>query len=533
MRQVRLMVLGFILSLVICMHAQAAKDDSGELVDEIKIISITPNDYSFTEPYTFTVYVEYALRTKEQGIVYLGFNTETATSYTLSTSESASVIVSRGTGKIALSETVLPINWKEPSRLAGFWLNGYTGSKVITDFMVYVNLSEYPHESSWVPLATDEAVIRELPEGNSADLLQCPIEKEVTIDHLGGSSVVKWGSTLFEQSSTQFSWELAKLSSVLCAAAEMSDEYIEISEAIDKFARQGIVPESEKLEAIKWKGTNIENAYLNMGFNEDSIALFSYPISRFNQNNAYRNMDNYYARDRDLAFSIASIPVEIDGDEIHLVVIVVKGSQTIGEFAGDMFTSAQHDFHGYLAYDLVYEFEEDIRQALIDYFEAHEELWEGRIKFLVTGHSLGGAAANLIAAFLTKYSSGSWAAKEDIYCYTFGAIDSIKSLSSIEEGFENIHNIFNYYDTYGPYGGRYVLTAKGNTMFAKFGHIDLFAKDFRTSETGWLDSENHLIGHYAQAMLEEIKIEKDKTELLKKTMATLYKNLETLLAGVR
>ena len=42
------------------------------------------------------------------------------------------------------------------------FLNG--GSDLISDFKVYANISEYPHDIPWTPLAIYEAVVTELPE---------------------------------------------------------------------------------------------------------------------------------------------------------------------------------------------------------------------------------------------------------------------------------------------------------------------------------------------------------------------------------
>lgn len=188
------------------------------------------------------------------------------------------------------------------------------------------------------------------------------------------------------------------------------------------------------------------------------------------------NSDTHYA------YAIAKKMIHVDDEDVNLLIICARGTQTREEGRSDHFTRADTKFFGYDAYGFVANFEMEVMKGLNEYIEKHPDITEKPLKLLVTGHSLGGAVANLLGARFTMFSeSGSWWAplitKNDIYVYTFGSIDSIKTDSqTVAEGFENIHNIYNYHDSFGPHGWL-LFTAAGKSGHGKFGHIDLFWTD--------------------------------------------------------
>ncbi len=263
---------------------------------------------------------------------------------------------------------------------------------------------------------------------------------------------------LFSDSSYAYSRELALMAAQLSDAAEDDD------------------------------GSRIREQYLSLGFDKDNIYT-----------------DNY---GESLAYSIADKLIEVNGMDTNLLVITARGSKTGEEFWKDFSTNATKDFMGCTAYDVVYDFEEEIWSGLEIYLKNHEYLYDGNLKVLITGHSLGGAAANLIAARFTRYADwGGWwselSDKDDIYAYTFGAIDSIRVDSTIEKEFENIHNIYNFRDSFGPAEYGSFLPSGVGSIYGKLGHMDIFSHQYR--EPGaWnsvkFDTANHNMPSYIEAV---------------------------------
>ena len=144
-------------------------------------------------------------------------------------------------------------------------------------------------------------------------------------------------------------------------------------------------------------------------------------------------------------------------------------------------------------------------EAVKEYANGHEDLYDKPRTFFITGHSLGGATANLITALANNPETGnSWIFMDTdvsrIFTYTYGAIDSIKVDAPVTTGYQNIHNIYNFFDTYGP-NGRDTLSAAGNSMYGKFGHMDRFAYRF-SWENDLETSKNHIIDNYLRAIVE-------------------------------
>lgn len=209
------------------------------------------------------------------------------------------------------------------------------------------------------------------------------------------------------------------------------------------------------------------------------------------------NSDTHYA------YTIAKKRIQVDGKETNLLIISARGTQTGEEARSDHFTRPDTNFFGYKAYGFVSKFETEVMTGLNNYLDKHPEITEMPLKVLFTGHSLGGAAANLLGARFTLFSeSGSWWAplltKDDIYVYTFASIDSIRTdRETVATGFENIHNIYNYHDSYGPHGWP-IFTAAGNSGHGKFGHINLFYTDVDQGAFG--ANQNHMMNVYLDAV---------------------------------
>lgn len=136
--------------------------------DWVEIVSVTPNSYdNYNDSVTFTATVNYSLQSAEQGIVYLGFNTSQPNYYEIDEEPGAAgQVVSRGTGTVILSKEVTPMNWDTAISRMQQYMQGI--SYPVTDFKIYANLSEYPHDIPWTPLAIYEAVLTDLPEAETS-----------------------------------------------------------------------------------------------------------------------------------------------------------------------------------------------------------------------------------------------------------------------------------------------------------------------------------------------------------------------------
>lgn len=103
--------------------------------DSITIISVTPSSGLLPGvATTFVINVEYNLVSVDNGEINLGFNTDVVGTYKIV----KEILVTKGSGQYQFNVTIVTKNW------------GSSGN-----FGVYVNLSEYPHGTTWTPLATD------------------------------------------------------------------------------------------------------------------------------------------------------------------------------------------------------------------------------------------------------------------------------------------------------------------------------------------------------------------------------------------
>lgn len=215
--------------------------------------------------------------------------------------------------------------------------------------------------------------------------------------------------------------------------------------------------------------------------------------------------DLYYSDDRlldiseDLSkklgggrFALGQSSLDINGEPWTILIVTTRGTQTWSEGIGDFFHGPTENLKGYEVSGNVYEYEEEVWRGINAYVAAYPILRDtDHLKVLITGHSLGGAAANLLGArFNCEVADGTlWnksLRKEDIYVYTFGAIKTLtdaESYTNFEDGFENIHNIYNYFDTFGPNGLNAWTYANVSTPYCKFGHTELFTPTGKVSES--------------------------------------------------
>lgn len=122
-----------------------------------------------------------------------------------------------------------------------------------------------------------------------------------------------------------------------------------------------------------------------------------------------------------------------EGKTFRLVAAVVRGTGEYMEWAGNLNVGTGIVHAGFD------EAGNELMATLKKYLA--ENGGENPVKFLITGHSRGGAVANLTAARLVKKGL---AEKENVYAYTFAA--PAVSAGAAEEGYENIFNIINEAD---------------------------------------------------------------------------------------
>ena len=89
-------------------HVQIAS----AVADSVSIVSVTPDTFeSYYKPVKFEVIIKYTLQSVDNGVIYLGFNTETINSFSLVDDQA---LVSKGSGTVTLQGEVKPVAWGTP-----------------------------------------------------------------------------------------------------------------------------------------------------------------------------------------------------------------------------------------------------------------------------------------------------------------------------------------------------------------------------------------------------------------------------------
>lgn len=221
-----------------------------------------------------------------------------------------------------------------------------------------------------------------------------------------GPYTVKFHDDLFRDSSMIYDNDIALLSAVLSLAAETED------------------------------GNLIVDAYRKLGFAENNIHLYSYPKNEKNRS------DYTFAKDDALAFSIA----HKDTDYGKLFIVTLRGS-TVG---GDWYKNfsgvfEQEEYLGKIVHSGFKYFAIDVKNALKNLL--NELGVAEQCKILITGHSLGGAGANLAAVWLSRGEISQFAA-DDVFAYTFAAPNTCRNIKDMpyDEYYDNLFNIIHRRD---------------------------------------------------------------------------------------
>ena len=175
------------------------------------------------------------------------------------------------------------------------------------------------------------------------------------------------------------------------------------------------------------------------------------------------------------AYTLASktIASEQDGQPVTLLFVGIRGTygaewlsnfNFLGQSAGEA------DHRGFKAA------EEEVEEALRSY--AHElGVDPAHTRILITGHSRGGAIANLLAADLDvpEDDVSALAPSSGIYAYTFAAPCATRAADRHDEAFGNIFNVVNEADIvtqlplsswgFGRYGSKVTLPSASSVGF--------------------------------------------------------------------
>ena len=163
----------------------------------------------------------------------------------------------------------------------------------------------------------------------------------------------------------------------------------------------------------------------------------------------------YGANTTSVAHTIALQPVSVDGNDYNLITVVGRGSMSLTDIMSDITPGA------------FVENAEAVMTNLTQFLADNGlRLSDPANRFFVTGHSLGGAVANILGHNLTEFG----VAKSAIYGYTFGTPLTTSSSNA------NKDNIFNFVG--GKYNGLIDTSLMLQTTFDNFawGSDETYAK---------------------------------------------------------
>ena len=182
------------------------------------------------------------------------------------------------------------------------------------------------------------------------------------------------------------------------------------------------------LSAAAYDGNHIYDGLSTLGFGD--IELYHY--LGHPQNQTLWRMGQF-----NTGFTLGHRMMTINDEPRAVIVVVVRGSASFMDWVRNMQLSPfNHDIH-YGFYGAAAE----AQSLLQHYMERHGLLYTADSNMLLlTGHSLGGATANILARQLTKTEV--FAPASRIYAYTFATPNTaLASLVSYEQAYENIFNI--------------------------------------------------------------------------------------------
>lgn len=126
--------------------------------------------------------------------------------------------------------------------------------------------------------------------------------------------------------------------------------------------------------------------------------------------------------------------IKADGKTEHVILVVIRGTTSVKDAVNDIKSGMNNGDWGF---NDVYT---NLRSCLTEWSGTYGEINPGNTKFFVTGHSLGGACANILSAQLTEEYG-----ENNVFGYTF-ATPSPFSEKLSKDNYRNIHNFLCYND---------------------------------------------------------------------------------------
>ena len=165
--------------------------------------------------------------------------------------------------------------------------------------------------------------------------------------------------------------------------------------------------------AIEGSGNNVISLLKTLGF----------------QKTAYYEYDTLVTRD--VTHAIAGRRVQMDGEDWDIFAVVSRGTGNGSDILTDLLPGG--------FYDAAENTWENVQSYLMDYYgvSSMEEVKGRNMKFFVTGHSLGGAVANLLSPKI-----GALVPSQNVFVYTFASPNTW----SYQWSLSNVYNIVNRED---------------------------------------------------------------------------------------
>ncbi|MDE6502154.1 MAG: hypothetical protein K2L10_08735 [Ruminococcus sp.] len=230
------------------------------------------------------------------------------------------------------------------------------------------------------------------------------------VRYYGGAVDTKITEDMFNQDSTEYHKDIAEVAVALSSAS---------------------------YNGRRETGYYINSAYRQLGFTSDNIEIYGYPSE-------------------DYSFSIASRAI----GETTLLVVTLKGNSGKKDFYEQIDKDFSQPFGDSTTNPDYYDFYIRVKNALDEYISTHDILnsaQNGKLKILISGHSIGGASAMLLGKEINSPDSVLKIPSEDIFIYTFGSPCVYNSAVDCP----NIINVMNESDivTLVPFG-----TKSGKTV---------------------------------------------------------------------